>query len=117
MARGAQKFGAAEVNLCVWRTPRRPGSGPRLEGSRKISHRIVGRARSPPFETACEHIEPVLDRLARDGTTALAQIGGVKSGVSGVKNSVNLNAVSCNPVLGEVGKSRCFRLGRWPSGA
>lgn len=60
--------------------------------------------------------EQQLSDLGIDAEAAVARIGGVKSGVSGVKNGVNLDAVGCNQMTVNVEKSSQLRLERWPSG-
>ena len=93
--------------------------------SKKAVAQFLGQTDTGATERYMHTVEPelwaVAQRLEAElGTlpeqAAVAQIGGVKSGVSGVKNGVNLDAVGCNPVSRGVGKSSSFRLERWPSG-
>ncbi len=68
----------------------------------------------PELWAVAQQLEAELGALPEE--PAAAAIGGVKTGVSGVKNGVNLDAASCNQTTGPVGKSKSFRLERWPSG-
>ena len=71
-------------------------------------------AAEPELWAVAQQLEAELGVLPE--AHAVAEIAGVKNGVSGVKNGVNLVAASCSQVRRDVGKSSDLRLERWPSG-
>jgi len=68
----------------------------------------------PELWAVAQHLEAELGAIPE--VAAVAQMGGVKTGVSGVKNGVNLDAAGCNQMTANVRKSSQFCLERWPSG-
>jgi integrase len=71
-------------------------------------------AAEPELWEVAQRLEAELGELRESEDMAL--VAGVKSGVSGVKNGVNLDAVGCNQATANVGKSRSLRTERCPSG-
>ncbi len=71
-------------------------------------------AAEPELWAVAQRLEAELSAIPAEA--AVAQIGGVKSGVSGVKNGVKMDAVGCSQPSPDVGKRSSFRLERWPSG-
>ena len=65
----------------------------------------------------CLTVQMVVQRLEAELDVIPDEVAvGQIAGVSGVKNGVNLDAVSCNQATVNVGKSSRLRLERWPSG-
>jgi hypothetical protein len=96
-----------------------------LGKSKKAVAQFLGRTDTGATERYMHAVEPELWEVAQrleaelgviPDEAAVAQIAGVKSGVSGVKNGVNLDAVGCSQTTAVVGKSRPVRLERCPSG-
>ena len=86
--------------------------------SKKAVALFLGHQDTGATERYMHAVEPGLWAVAQQleaelGTLPEAPAAAV---IGGVKNGVNLDAASCNQTTGPVGKSKSFRLERWPSG-